>query len=179
MYYGTIKQLDVANGPGVRVSLFVSGCRNHCKGCFQPETWDFLYGRPFTKESEEELLLALRPDYVQGLTILGGEPFEPENQAVILPLIERVRKLYPSKNIWVFSGYRLEDELMAEGVHPHTGYTARILSLIDVLVDGRFVEEKKNLSLVFRGSENQRLIDMKKTLKEGHTVLWDEKQTRE
>lgn len=179
MYYGTIKQLDVANGPGVRVSLFVSGCRNRCKGCFQPETWDFLYGKPYTAEVEKELLLALRPDYVRGLTILGGEPFEPENQVVILPLLEKVRTLYPDKDIWIFSGYRLDDELMAEGVHPHTEYTSRILALIDVLVDGRFIEEKKNLSLVFRGSENQRLIDMKKTLQEGHTVLWDEKQTRE
>ena len=179
MYYGALKHIDVANGPGVRVSLFVSGCRNHCKGCFQKETWNFLFGSEYTKATEEELLSALKPDYIKGLTILGGEPFEPENQHVILPLLEKVRALYPEKDIWIFSGYRLEDELMKEGVHPHTEDTEKILSLIDVLVDGRFIEEKKNLSLVFRGSENQRLIDMNKTRKEGKTVLWDEKQTRE
>lgn len=179
MYYGEIKPFDVADGPGVRVSLFVSGCRNHCKGCFQPQTWNFLFGNPYTVETEKRIIELLKSDYVKGLTILGGEPFEPENQREILPLLEKVRATYPKKDIWIFSGYRLDDELMAVGVHPHTDITEKILSLIDVLVDGRFVEEKKNLSLIFRGSENQRIIDMNKTRKEGHIVLWDERQTRE
>lgn len=179
MYYGEIKKFDVADGPGIRVSLFVSGCRNHCKGCFQPETWDFCFGHPYTEETEKEILASLSPGYVQGLTILGGEPFEPENQAVILPLLRKVRSSYPSKDIWIFSGYRLDDEILKKGVHPNTEYSEEILSLIDVLVDGRFVEEKRNLSLIFRGSENQRLIDVRKTLSSGEVVLWDEMQTRE
>lgn len=179
VYYGEIKKFDVADGPGIRVTLFVSGCRNHCKGCFQPETWDFCYGRPYTEETEKEVIASLSPDYIQGLTILGGEPFEPENQAELLPLLRKVRILYPEKDIWVFSGYRLDDEILKEGVHPHTEYSNEMLSLIDVMVDGRFVEEKRNLSLIFRGSENQRLIDVRKTLFSGEVVLWDEKQTRE
>lgn len=179
MYYGAIKNIDIANGPGIRVSLFVSGCRNHCKGCFQPETWDFNYGKEFGMVEEAQILSAMKAEYVQGLTILGGEPFEPENQEVILPLLKKVKEMYPNKDIWIFSGYRLDDELLKDGVHPHLDITRDILSLVDVLVDGRFIEAKRNLSLVFRGSENQRLIDMKKTLEEGQVVLWDEKQTRE
>ena len=179
MYYGLIKHLDIANGPGIRVSLFVSGCRNHCKGCFQPETWNFLYGKPYTKDSEEEIIKALSLHHIKGLTILGGEPFEPENQEALLPLIKRVRKELPDKDIWMFSGYRLDDEILKDGVHPHTDISNEIISNIDVLVDGRFIEEKKNLSLVFRGSENQRIIDIPKTLKENKIVLWDERQTKE
>ena len=179
MHYGSIKLLDVANGPGIRVSLFVSGCRNHCKGCFQKETWDFLYGKEYTKATEDEIIASLSYPHIKGLTILGGEPFEPENQVALLPLIERVRRELKDKTIWIFSGYRLDDEILKEGVHPNTPISKRIISLIDVLVDGRFIEEKKNISLVFRGSENQRIIDVKKTLNEGKIVLWDERLTKE
>lgn len=179
MYYGSIKSLDVANGPGIRVSLFVSGCRNHCKGCFQPETWNFEYGKPFTSAEENKILEYLESSNIQGLTILGGEPFEPENQRDLLPFLRKVKKKFPNKNIWIFSGYRFDDELLKQGVHPHTDITRELLSYIDVLVDGRFVEEKKNLSLVFRGSENQRIIDVKKSFEENKVVLWDERQTRE
>lgn len=174
MNYGEIKLYDVANGPGIRTTLFVSGCRNHCKGCFQPQTWDFCYGKPYTKEVEDYIISTLSSEFVQGLTILGGEPFEPENQRELLPLIKRVRETYPEKSIWIFSGYRLDDEILKEGTHPNTDISKEIISLIDVLVDGRFIEEKKNITLLFRGSENQRLIDIKKTLKKGVITLWDE-----
>ena len=173
MYYGNIKNYDIANGAGVRVTLFVSGCTNHCKGCFQPETWDFNYGRPFTDETEEELLNMLKPAYIRGLTVLGGEPFEPDNQRVLLPFIRRVRKMYPSKDIWMFSGFTYE-ELKTEGSHPRCECTDELLTLTDILIDGRFVEEKKNISLQFRGSENQRILDMKKTLAANAPVWWDE-----
>lgn len=179
MHYGAIRKYDVANGPGVRITLFVSGCRNHCKGCFQKETWDFCYGQEYTNDTEDYILSMLDSDYVEGLTILGGEPFEPENQETILGLIKRVRKDLPQKNIWVFSGYRLEEEILKEGAHPNTQFSKEIISKIDVLVDGRFIEEKKNITLIFRGSENQRLIDIKKTLESGTVVLWDESSTRE
>lgn len=173
MYYGNIKNYDIANGAGVRVTLFVSGCTNHCKGCFQPETWDFNYGRPFTDETEEELLNMLKPAYIRGLTVLGGEPFEPDNQRVLLPFIRRVRKMYPGKDIWMFSGFTYE-ELKTEGSHPRCECTDELLTLTDILIDGRFVEEKKNISLQFRGSENQRILDMKKTLAANAPVWWDE-----
>ena len=170
MYYGEIKNCDIANGEGVRVTLFVSGCTNHCKSCFQPQTWDFCYGQPFTEESEQEILKLLAPSYISGLTLLGGEPFEPENQRALLPFVRRVRACYPEKTIWAFSGFTLE-ELRQEGAHPHCEVTEELLSLLDVLVDGRFVEELKDISLRFRGSRNQRLIDMKQTLAAGHIVL--------
>ena len=173
MYYGQIKGRDVANGPGVRVTLFVSGCRNRCDGCFQPETWDFCHGKPFTEETEQELLDLLAPSYVAGLTLLGGEPMEPENQAALLPLLRRVRERYPRKNVWAFTGYTLES-LLTEGAHPHTEDTASLLALIDVLVDGRFEKDKKNLMLRFRGSENQRLLDLRASLALGKPVLWGE-----
>lgn len=173
MYYGNIKNYDIANGAGVRVTLFVSGCTNHCKGCFQPETWDFNYGRPFTDETEEELLNMLKPAYIRGLTVLGGEPFEPDNQRILLPFIRRVRKMYPGKDIWMFSGFTYE-ELKTEGSHPRCECTDELLTLTDILIDGRFVEEKKNISLQFRGSENQRILDMKKTLAANAPVWWDE-----
>ncbi|MBQ2735241.1 MAG: anaerobic ribonucleoside-triphosphate reductase activating protein [Clostridia bacterium] len=172
MYYGQIKNCDIANGEGVRVTLFVSGCTNHCEGCFQPETWDFCYGKPFTAETEDEVLAMLAPSYISGLTLLGGEPFEPENQRALLPFVERVRKTYPGKTIWAFSGFTIE-QLWQDGSHPRCEVTDRLLSLLDVLVDGRFVLEKKNISLRFRGSENQRLLDMPKTLRENKPVLWD------
>lgn len=172
MYYGQIKNCDIANGEGVRVTLFVSGCTNHCEGCFQPETWDFCYGKPFTEETEDEILTMLAPSYISGLTLLGGEPFEPENQRVLLPFVERVRKSYPEKTIWAFSGFTIE-QLWQEGSHPRCEVTDKLLSLLDVLVDGRFVLAKKNISLRFRGSENQRLLDIPKTLQEKKPVLWD------
>lgn len=173
MYYGNIKNCDIADGIGVRVTLFVSGCTNHCKNCFQPETWDFSYGEPFTAETEQKLIEMLKPEYINGLTLLGGEPFEPENQRALIPFLKRVRSELPQKNIWAYSGFTFE-EICSEGSHPHCEVTDEMLSLVDVLVDGRFVEELKNISLRFRGSSNQRLIDVKKTLEEGKVVLWDQ-----
>ena len=172
MNFATIKPSDIADGPGVRVSLFVSGCTNHCENCFQPETWDFGYGEPFTSETEERILNLLDRSYIKGLTILGGEPFEPSNQRALLPFVRRVRERYPDKTIWMYSGFTYE-EMTREGTHPHCEATLPLLDLIDVLVDGRFVEKLKNLSLRFRGSSNQRLIDMKKTLANGEIVPWE------
>ena len=167
MYYSVIKNCDIANGPGVRVVLFVSGCRHHCPGCFQPQTWDFEYGQPFTEETEQYLLELLSPSYINGLTLLGGEPFEPENQRVLVPFLRRVRAAYPEKNIWSFSGFTYE-ELTTDGTHPRCEVTDEFLSLLDVLVDGRFVEELKDISLRFRGSRNQRLIDLNASRAAGH-----------
>ncbi len=170
MNYGNIKEYDIADGPGVRVTLFVSGCRNHCKGCFNSETWEFDYGQPFTEETGKKLLALLAPGYIQGFTLLGGEPFEPENQRVCVGLLKKIREAYPEKDIWCYSGY-LYDVDMPEGGRVHTEVTDEMLSYIDVLVDGRFVEEKKNLTLKFRGSENQRIIDVKRSRLEGSVVL--------
>ena len=173
MHYGEIKKFDIADGPGVRVTLFVSGCTNHCEGCFQPQTWDFGFGRPFTKETEDELLAALAPDYITGLTLLGGEPFEPDNQRALLPFIRRVRERCPKKTIWAYSGFTLE-EMLRPGAHPCCEATRPLLALLDVLVDGRFVEELRDISLRFRGSSNQRILDLPKTREAGHVVLWQE-----
>ncbi len=170
MYYGEIKDCDIANGEGVRVSLFVSGCTNHCEHCFQPQTWDFAYGQPFTAETEEHILSLLAPGYINGLTLLGGEPFEPENQRALLPFVRRVKAAFPEKNIWAFSGFTY-DELLREGSYAHCEATEELLSLIDVLVDGRFVEALKDISLRFRGSSNQRLIDLNATRRTGQLVL--------
>ena len=170
MYYGTIKKTDIANGDGVRVSLFVSGCRRHCKGCFNSQTWDFCYGTPFTDKTEEEILSALEPSYIAGLTILGGEPFEQENQEVLSEFLAKVKNAYPNKTIWCYTGYDYEKDLLQWEREEQTAVVTELLGLIDVLVDGEFVEEKKNLRLAFRGSENQRLIDMKKTRSEGRVV---------
>ncbi|MBQ3573088.1 MAG: anaerobic ribonucleoside-triphosphate reductase activating protein [Clostridia bacterium] len=172
MHYGEIKNCDIANGPGVRVSLFVSGCTNHCKNCFQPQTWDFEYGTPFTNETENKILDMLAPGYINGLTVLGGEPFEPSNQRALYPFLQRVLEQYPQKSIWMFSGFTFE-ELQSDASHPRCEVTDAILSLIDVLVDGRYDESLKNLSLKFRGSSNQRLIDMKATLAKNEIVLWE------
>jgi len=169
MYYGQIKNCDKANGEGVRVSLFVSGCRNRCEGCFQPETWDFLYGNPFTKETEAEIVKLLEPDYIKGLTILGGEPFEPENQRDLAPFVEKVKSLFPNKNIWIFSGYTLE-ELLKDGSRARCEATDKLLSMTDVLVDGRFVLSLKDISLKFRGSKNQRILDVPESLKQGKPI---------
>jgi anaerobic ribonucleoside-triphosphate reductase activating protein len=170
MYIGQIMLADSANGQGIRVSLFVSGCTNHCKGCFQPETWDFHFGELYTKELEDDLIEELAKPYYDGLTILGGEPFEVENQRGILPLIQRIRKELPGKTIWAYSGFTYDKDLI-EGGCRHIECTDEILDNIDILVDGRFVEELKNISLNFRGSENQRIIDMKKTRETGTVVL--------
>ncbi len=171
MNVATIKKRDIANGIGVRVSLFVSGCTHHCKGCFNAEAWDFSYGEPYTDETEAEILRLLSPDYISGLSLLGGEPFEPQNQRVLVGLLRRVKELYPEKNVWCYSGYTLENELLSDS-RARCECTDEMLSMIDVLVDGRYEEEKRNISLLFRGSENQRLIDLKKSLETGKTVLW-------
>lgn len=162
MYYGEIKNKDIANGEGVRVTLFVSGCTNHCENCFQPQTWDFEYGKPFTKETEDYILSLLEPGYISGLTLLGGEPFEPANQRTLVPFLRRVRAERPEKNIWGWSGFTWE-ELHTEGSYPRCEVTDEMLSLLDVLVDGRFVEKLKDVTLRFRGSSNQRLIDLNAT----------------
>lgn len=175
MYYSVIKNCDIANGPGVRVVLFVSGCRHHCPGCFQPQTWDFSYGQPFTQDTVDELLRLLQPDYIAGLTLLGGEPMEPENQPALLDLVRQVKQAYPEKNIWCFSGYLYDD--LAAGKIGDGAVTRALLGLVDVLVDGEFILARKKLQLRFRGSENQRLIDLRKTEQAGHVVLWtDEKE---
>ena len=171
MNYGAIKKCDIANGVGVRTVLFVSGCTHHCKGCFQPETWNFDYGERYTKETEDEIIESLRPDYVDGITLLGGEPFEPENQRELVKLLRRIKKELPQKTVWSFSGYTYE-ELTGDS-RAVCEVTNERLYMLDVLVDGEFVEAKRNISLRFRGSENQRLIDMNKTRKEGKIVLWD------
>lgn len=170
MHYSTIKDCDIANGIGVRITLFVSGCTNHCKNCFQPQTWDFDFGEPFTEETEEKLLEMLKPDYINGLTLLGGEPMEPQNQRALVPFLKRVLEAYPNKNIWCFTGFTYE-VLKTDGSHPRCEVTDEMLSLIDVLVDGRYVDELKDLTLQFRGSSNQRLIDMVKTRENGEVTL--------
>ena len=177
MYYGELKKCDIANGEGVRVSLFVSGCTHHCPGCFNKDTWDFCYGKEYTEATEEEILQALEPGYINGLSLLGGEPFEPQNQEVLVHLLRKVRERYPQKDIWCYSGYLFDRELLGES-RARCGYTDEMLSMLDVLVDGRFVESLKDITLVFRGSSNQRLIDVKKSLKTGSVVLWEPKIKR-
>ena len=176
MHYGTIKKTDIANGVGVRVSLFVSGCRRHCKNCFNPETWNFAYGTPFTEQSQAEILQALAPGYISGLSILGGEPFERENQHDLLPFVRAVKQAYPEKSVWCYTGYVLEADLLNPAGQVRSEDTDALLSCIDVLVDGPFVASLKNLNLRFRGSSNQRLIDVPASLKTGAVVLWDERQ---
>lgn len=170
MRYGEIKKCDIANGPGVRVSLFVSGCTHHCKNCFNEATWDFNFGEEFTKETETELFEALSPAYIAGLSLLGGEPFEPQNQRRLLPLLQQVKVKFPEKTIWCYSGYLMDEELLKTS-RARCEVTDEMLSYIDVLVDGEFVEEKKDITLVFRGSNNQRIIDVSKSLKCKEIVL--------
>lgn len=171
MYYGNIKKLDIADGPGVRVTLFVSGCTHHCEECFNPETWDFHYGKPFTAQTEEELLAALAPDHVKGLTLLGGEPMEPVNQKALLPFLRRVRERYPTKTVWCYSGYTFEELTdPALACRARCDTTDEMLSLIDVLVDGEFKKDLKNIMLRFRGSENQRILDLGASLTEGKPI---------
>lgn len=175
MNYATIKPWDIANGPGVRVSLFVSGCTHHCKDCFNAEAWDFDYGEPFDGAVIDHIMELLQPHYIRGITYLGGEPFEPQNQPGLLALSRRIRRELPDKSIWSFTGYVLERDILTKELGDWA-VTQELLSYLDVLVDGPFVAELKNLSLRFRGSSNQRLIDMPATLREGHVVLWDETQ---
>lgn len=171
MNYATIKKTDIANGPGVRVSLFVSGCRHHCKNCFNREAWAFDYGQQYTPSVQEEILAALAPSFITGLSLLGGEPFEPENQAALLGLLEAVYDRYPHKTVWCYSGFTFEELL--GGAAGDTVLVRRLLQRIDVLVDGRFEEEKKDLTLRFRGSSNQRILDVKRSLEQGTAVLMD------
>ncbi len=173
MNYAEIKKCDIANGTGVRISLFVSGCTHHCRACFNEEAWDFHYGKPFTEEVSEKILRELAPDYIHGLTLLGGEPMEPSNQAALLPFLEKVKEIYPQKDIWCYTGY-----VYGEGKGrriPECPETQKLLSLLDVLVDGPFILEEKDISLRFRGSKNQRIIDMKQTIAQGKVVLWQGK----
>lgn len=160
MYYGKIRKDDIANGVGVRTTLFVSGCRNHCKNCFQPETWDFNYGEPYTKETEDYIIKLLSRPYIQGLTLLGGDPFEPENQTELVRLLRRVKAELPEKDVWCYTGYTI-DEILRDGSRCRCDVTDEMLSMIEVLVDGRYVDELKDLTLKFRGSSNQRIIDLK------------------
>ena len=171
MNYAEIKNCDIANGIGVRVSLFVSGCRHHCKDCFNPETWDFAYGEPFDEAVMDKILAMLAPAYIRGITYLGGEPFDPRNQEGLLLLSRKIREHLPEKSIWAFTGYVYGGNLP---IVPDV--TDELLSALDVLVDGPFIAAQKNLSLRFRGSSNQRLIDMKKTRAAGEVILWDEAQ---
>ncbi len=175
MNYATIKNCDIANGPGVRVSLFVSGCTHRCPGCFNEVAWDFNYGQPFTEDTMDTIINMLRPSYIRGLTLLGGEPFEPQNQASIVELLRRIKTELPEKNIWAFSGYLFDRDILS-GRLGDWEITKEYISYLDVLVDGPFVLAKKNLSLRFRGSENQRLIDVPASLKAGEIVLWDDNQ---
>lgn len=173
MNYADIKNYDVANGPGVRVSLFVSGCTHHCKGCFNPETWDFTYGSLFTEQDGDRIIAYMKPDYIRGLTVLGGEPFEHPNQTALAPFLKRVKETYPDKSIWTFTGYTFETDLL-ETMASKWPETMEMLSCIDVLVDGEFIQEKKDLSLRFRGSSNQRIILVPESLAAGETLLWDD-----
>lgn len=175
MNYAAIKTHDVANGPGVRVSLFVSGCTHHCKGCFNPETWDFSYGSPYTEETEQTVLDACAPDYIRGLSLLGGEPMEPEHQKALLPLLRRFKERFPNKSVWCYSGYDYERDMLS-GQLGDWSVTKEMLSLIDVLVDGEFHQEEKDLTLRFRGSANQRVIDVPRSLQYDQVLLWDGSQ---
>lgn len=166
MNYAGIKYCDIANGTGCRTVLFVSGCRNACKGCFQPQTWDFGYGEPFDEKVQKEVFDSLAPDYITGITLLGGEPFEPENQKELVPFMRKVVAQYPNKNVWAFTGYIYDKDLLAGG-RRHTEDTDELLSMIDVLVDGPFVEELKDITLKFRGSSNQRVLDLRETIRTG------------
>ena len=177
MNYCGIKDCDIADGPGVRVTLFVSGCRNRCPGCFQPETWDFARGAPFDASAEERLFALLDRPYIRGLTLLGGEPMEPENQRALYPFAQKVRKRFPRKDLWIYSGYPFE-RLLTEGAHPHTEVTLPLLSLGDVLVDGPFVRELKDPLLRFRGSGNQRILDLPASLRLGRAVRRPEDSPR-
>ena len=172
MNYANIKNCDIANGPGVRVTLFVSGCTHHCEGCFNEETWDFQYGAPFTEETVSHILTLLSPDYVAGLTLLGGEPLEPANREALLPLLRAVKEKYPGKNIWCYTGYLFEKDIL-EKFCVQWEKMEEFLSYLDVIVDGEFIMARKDISLRFRGSGNQRIIRVQESLKRGEAVLWE------
>ena len=173
MNYGSIKKTDIANGIGVRVSLFVSGCTHHCRECFNPQTWDFGYGDPYTADTEREIMAALAPGYITGLSLLGGEPMEPDNQRALISLLRSVSSTYPEKDIWIYSGYTFDVDLVPGG-KAYCEVTDEILSMTDIMVDGEFEIERKNISLKFRGSENQRIIRAKDSKKAGVVILADE-----
>lgn len=173
MNYATIKKYDIANGPGVRVSLFVSGCTHHCPGCFNQETWDFNYGKPFDSDVINEILEALQPAYIHGFSLLGGEPFEYKNQLGVLPLLKEIKSHFPNKDIWCYTGYDFEQDIVGD-MAKKWAETYEMLSYIDILVDGKFIEAKKDLALRFRGSSNQRIINIQESLKEDKIVLWDD-----
>ena len=172
MIYGDIKRFDVANGTGVRVSLFVSGCTHHCKDSYNKETWDFHYGKPITPKEEEAVIEYLKPDYIAGLTLIGGEPLEPSNQEVLLPFVKKVKEIYPDKDVWCYTGYLFDRDVLGD-MCKKSEITKELLTYIDILVDGEFVAEQKNLKINFRGSDNQRIIDVKKSLETGEVVHWD------
>ena len=178
MNYAVIKNCDIANGPGVRVSLFVSGCTHRCPGCFNAEAWDFDYGTPFTQETIDKILEMMKPSHIKGLTLLGGEPFEPQNQPEIVKLLRQLKTVYPEKSVWAFSGYLFDEDILAGRLGPWE-ITNEYLKYLDVLVDGPFVMEKKDLNLRFRGSSNQRLIDVPASLREHRVVLWEDWQGSE
>lgn len=173
MYYSVIKKCDIANGPGVRVTLFVSGCTHHCEGCFNPETWDFQYGQPFTEAAADEILKVLSSDYIAGLTLLGGEPLEYENWTALLPFLREVRARFPQKDVWCYTGYLFDRDILDDFCEKWEDMKA-FLSCLDVIVDGEFVQAKKNIGLRFRGSENQRIIDVRESLRQGKIVLWED-----
>lgn len=175
MKYADIKKYDISNGVGIRVSLFVSGCNHHCKGCFNAEAWDFNYGKDFTDNTINEIIEALEPSYINGLSLLGGEPLDPKNQAGILKLLRKVKEVYPEKNIWCYSGYLYEYLLEQSKAN---NILNEIISNIDILVDGKFDIDKKDITLLFRGSSNQRIIDVKKSLKENKIVLSEKNRRR-
>ena len=175
MNYATIKNCDIANGPGVRVSLFVSGCTHRCKGCFNEIAWDFDYGQPFTQQTVDQILDMMKPAYIKGITLLGGEPFEPSNQPALVDLLRQVRAAYPEKSVWAYSGYIFDRDILP-GRLGDPAVTRQLLSHLDVLVDGPFILEQKNLSLRFRGSSNQRLIHVPASLERGEVVLWEDWQ---
>ncbi len=171
MNYAAIKYKDIANGIGVRTVLFVSGCTHHCEGCFQPQTWDFDFGEPFSKEVEQEILSSLEPDYIAGLTLLGGEPLEPENQRGLMPFLRMFDMRFPKKDLWIYSGYTFETDILPESGAAHCEVTEELLSCTDILVDGEFILAKKDITLRFRGSSNQRIIDVQESLRAGETVI--------
>lgn len=178
MNYALIRENDIANGPGVRTSLFVSGCRHHCKGCFNPETWNFNYGQPFKQTEIDRIIEATKPSYVEGLTLLGGEPFEPENQAALVDLLTQFKAKIPNKKVWCYTGFSFENDLLTKYINNKEN-VKELLPLIDVLVDGKFIEELKNSALLFRGSSNQNIIDVKTSLKQKKMVflegVWERK----
>lgn len=176
MNYANIKYYDIANGPGVRTSVFVSGCRHHCPGCFNAVAWDFDYGQPFDKTVRNEVFASCQPDYIAGLSLLGGEPFEPENQRELLPFVRNFKTLYPAKTVWCYSGYTWEQLTGAEPSPARCEVTDELLALLDVLVDGRFVQAEHDISLRFRGSRNQRLLDVPKSLAAGQPVWWEDEK---